>query len=198
MQHMSKQAGSISLEWLTIFGLKGWQPVEFETFVIFSLLMFSFGNSPDSESFKPHFLNYFRHSCTQSNLHRHPCMLNIYPKGVFYKLCPQDNIPDHLLIVSASPLNVAEATSDHLDIAEVERISYFLAHAESLAWKPLLKMIQCWWCYGESSSWVGIQNSKETSKYLSCMSIVSLFKRIPATWWKLCMRHNMKLECVLR
>jgi hypothetical protein len=60
-------------------------------------------------------------------------MLNIYPKGVLYKLCPQDNIPDYLLIVSASSLNVTEATSDHLDIAEVERISYFLAHAESLA-----------------------------------------------------------------
>ncbi len=70
-------------------------------------------------------------------------MVNIYPKGVLDKLCSQYNIPDHLLIVSATALNVAETTSDHLNIAEIERISNFLAHAEGLAREPLLKMDQC-------------------------------------------------------
>jgi hypothetical protein len=67
-------------------------------------------------------------------------MPNIYSKRVLDKLRPQYNIPDHFLIVGAGPFDVTEATANHLNITEVESISNFLPHTESLATEPLVKM----------------------------------------------------------
>ncbi len=67
-------------------------------------------------------------------------MPNIYPKRVLDKLRPQYNVPYHFLIIGAGPLDITETTANHLNIAEVESISYFLPHTESLATEPLVKM----------------------------------------------------------
>lgn len=67
-------------------------------------------------------------------------MLNIYPKCILDKLRPQYNVPDHFLIVGAGPFDITETTANHLNIAEVESISYFLPHTERLATEPLVKM----------------------------------------------------------
>jgi hypothetical protein len=67
-------------------------------------------------------------------------MPNIYSKRVLDKLRPQYNIPDHFLIVGAGPFDVTEATANHLNITEVESISYFLPHTECLTTEPFVKM----------------------------------------------------------
>jgi hypothetical protein len=67
-------------------------------------------------------------------------MPNIYPKSILDKLRPQYNVPYHFLIVGARPFDITEATTNHLNITEVESISYFLPHTERLATEPLVKM----------------------------------------------------------